>query len=146
MPDTIPNTTVTEETKQQVTPDVPDYSQEEIDYISGLQIKLERSRNEKESPHDELDGMTYSQYWESNEKGANTFIEPKKNREDSNFQSGTIPRKIFAFQAELHKFEFYADVNAFDQNDLEVRAVGNSVEDAIYRAFLKSHSDASRRS
>ena len=131
MLDTIPNTTVTEEVKQQQIPDIPDYSQEEIDYLSGLQIKLERSRNEKESPHDELDGMTYSQYWESNEKGANTFIEPKKNREDSNFQSGTIRRKIFAFLAELLKFEFYADVTAFDQNDLEVRAVGNSVEDAI---------------
>ena len=133
MSDAAPKTTVIEEVKQQQIPDVPDYSQEEIDYLSGLQIKLERARNERESPHDELDGMTYSQYWESNEKGANTFIEPKKNREDSNFQSGTIRRKIFAFQAELHKFEFYADVNAFDQNDLEVRAVGNSVEDAIYK-------------
>ena len=131
MPDTIPNTTVTEEVKQQEVPDVPDYSQEERDYLSGLQIKLERARNERESPHDQLDGMTYSQYWESNEKGANTFIEPKKNREDSNYQSGTIRRKIFAFQAELYKFDFYADVTAFDKNDLEVRAIGNSVEDAI---------------
>src|SRR6185295_14821196 len=133
MSDTIPNTTVTEKVKQQEVPDVPDYSQEERDYLSGLQIKLERARNERESPHDELDGMTYSQYWESNEKGANTFIEPKKNREDSNFQSGTIRRKIFAFLAELLKFEFYADVTAFDKNDLEVRAIGNSVEDAIYK-------------
>jgi hypothetical protein len=133
MSDTIPNTTVIEEVKQQEVPDVPEYSQEEIAYLSGLQIKLERARDARESPHDELDGMTYSQYWESNEKGANTFIEPKKNREDSNFQSGTIRRKIFAFQAELLKFDFYADVNAFDQNDLEVRAVGNSVEDAIHK-------------
>ncbi len=127
----IPNTTVTDEVREQQTPDVPDYSQEEIDYLSGLQIKLERARTERESPHDELDGMTYSQYWEANEKGGNTYIEPKKNREDSSYQSGTIRRKIFAFWAELWKFDFYADVTAFDQNDLEVRAVGNSVEDAI---------------
>lgn len=144
MSGTIPNTTVTEEVKQQVTPDVPDYSDEEIAYLSGLQIKLERARDARESAHDELDGMTYSQYWESNEKGANTFIEPKKNREDSNFQSGTIRRKIFAFQAELHKFEFYADVNAFDQNDLEVRAVGNSVEDAIYKGNELDNDDEKR--
>lgn len=144
MPDTVPNTTVTEEVKQQQVPDVPDYSVEEREYLSGLQIKLERARNERESPHDELDGMTYSQYWESNEKGANTFIEPKKNREDSNFQSGTVRRKIFAFLAELLKFEFYADVTAFDKNDLEVRALGNSVEDAIAKGNEMDGDDENR--
>jgi hypothetical protein len=43
MSEIIPNTTVTEEVKQQITPDVPDYSQEEIAYLSGLQIRLERA-------------------------------------------------------------------------------------------------------
>jgi hypothetical protein len=48
----------------------PEYSQEEIDYLSGLQIKLERARDAREQKHDEFDGMSYAEYWESNEKGA----------------------------------------------------------------------------
>ena len=43
------------------------------------------SATKRKSPHDGFDGMNCSQYWESNEKGANTLIEPKKNREDSTF-------------------------------------------------------------
>lgn len=131
MPDQPKNTNVIDEVQQQQVPDVPAYLEEEIQYLGGLQVMLERDRDVRESQHDELDGMTYSQYWESNEKGANTYIEPKKNREDSTYQSGTIRRKLFSFLAEILKFEFYADVTAFDKNDLEVRALGNSVEDAI---------------
>lgn len=60
MPDTVLNTTVTEEAKQQQTPDVPDYSQDEIAYLGGLQIRLERA-GMLASHHDEFNGMTYSQ-------------------------------------------------------------------------------------
>lgn len=126
----MPESDVLDELKWKAT-DVPDYSDEEKKYLGGLQQRLERARNMRETPRTEFDGMTYSQYWEANEKGANTYIEPKKNPEDSTFQSGTIRRKIFAFLAELLRFEFFADITAFDQNNIEARSLGNVVEDKI---------------
>ena len=45
--------------------------------------------------------MTYLQYREANEKGANRFIEPKANKEDSSFKSGTIQQKLLALLSAL---------------------------------------------
>jgi hypothetical protein len=86
--------------KAQADEKIPKYSEEEKKYLAGLQIRLERARNDREQKHDEFDGMAYSEYFESNEKGANTYVEPKKNKEDSNYSSGTIRGKLFVFLAE----------------------------------------------
>ena len=80
---------------------VPEYSQDERDYLAGLQLRLERARNVRESPHEEFDGMSYTEWFTSNERGANTYVPPKKNREDTNFVSGTIRDKLFALLAAL---------------------------------------------
>lgn len=116
---------------QNIALDAPEYSEEEISYLGGLQIRLERARNQREQPRDEFDGMSYTQYWEANEKGANTFIEPKKNPEDSTYQGGTVRRKIFTFLGELLRFDFFADITAFNEHNIEQRELGNVLEDNI---------------
>lgn len=110
---------------------VPDYTPDEIKYLGRLQSRLEFARTQRENPHDEFDGMSYIEYWQDNEKGGNTYIEPKKNKEDTTFQSGVIRQKIFALLSSLMNLDLSPDINAFDENDIQNQQLGNALEDII---------------
>lgn len=120
-----------EKNKQQV--EIPDYSQEERDYLSGLQTRLERARNAREDTHDEFDGMTYSQYYDVNNRAANTIIPPKQNREDSNYSSGAVREKLFAILSALINLDLAGDISALDSNELLVAQLGDAMEDIVLK-------------
>lgn len=111
----------------------PDYSEDEQKYLSRLQVRLESARNDREAPHPEFDMMGFSEWWDSNEKGANTFIEPKKNKGDSSYQSGTIRQKLLTLLAQVNNLNLSPDLSAFDQTNLPVASLGDAMEDVIYK-------------
>ena len=117
--------------KKQDQPLVPNYSDEEIKFIGGLQIKLEQGQIQRDRVHDEFDGLTLAQYYDANEKGANTYIPPKKNKEDTNFVSGTIRQKLFSYLAYANSLDLSPSISAYDQKNLEIRGLGLSMEDII---------------
>jgi len=85
--------------------------------------------------------MTYHQYWETNERGANTILQPKTNREDSNFQSGTIRQKILSLLAALINLDLSADVHAYDENEIEINGLGDAIEDTFEKAEEMDNDD-----
>src|SRR5947209_527901 len=93
------NPALPEEKKQ--TKQVP-YTDKEKDYAGYLQQRLSIARDQRNQNHDEFDGMTYLQYYESNLKGANSFIAPKKNKEDTNFVTGTTRQALLAMAAKIN--------------------------------------------
>ena len=58
------------------------YSDKERTERSCLITYLEEMKRERDMAHDELDGMTYPQYYESNRKKDLSYIPPKKNKHD----------------------------------------------------------------
>ena len=95
--------------------------------------RLTLARDNREQTHDEFDGMTYTQYHESNEKGANTFIEPKKHKYDNNFQSGTIRNKLMSVASNIANLNLSPDISAHDTDDVEINRLGNAMEHIIYK-------------
>ncbi len=120
-----------EELANQVEP--PKYSDEETKYLSGLRRRLENARNARDTQHVEFDGMDYVTYYNNNEKLANTFIEPKKNKEDTNFQSGTIRTKLFALLSSVVNLDLSGDISALNKDGLKIQALGDAVEDIILK-------------
>jgi hypothetical protein len=118
---------------EQIQIDKPDYTEEETKYIAGLRTRLENARAMRDQDHEELDGMDYITYYESNERLANTFIQPKKNKEDSNFQSGVIRQKLMALLSPIVNLDLRGDLSAFSQEGFEVQAVGDGMEDIILK-------------
>jgi hypothetical protein len=110
---------------------VPEYSESEIKYLGALQDRLEQARNQREQKHDELDGMTYSQYWQSNERWVNTYIKPKEHKDENNYTSGLIRHKLFAFLAELIGLDLSPDISAYNEEQIEISRAGNAMEDVI---------------
>jgi len=113
------------------TNEVPNYTPEEIEYLGNLQKRLEQTKNLREQPHPEFDDMTYTQYWQKNEDLANIKIKPKINKQDIQFQTGTLRTKLFAFLSSLLGLNLSGDISAYDKNDMKIGALGNAMEDII---------------
>lgn len=120
-----------EEVEEQVLE--PKYTKKEERYLRGLRLNMEKSRNARDNTHEEWDGMDYQTFYQANERAVNTFIEPKKNRDDTNFQSGTIRTKVFAILASLVNLNLSGDISAFDKDGLRVQALGDAMEDIILK-------------
>src|SRR3990167_8532426 len=118
--------------KQELT-ETPDYNQGEDDYLKGLRKRLEIARDARDETHDEFDGMSYITNYELNERIANTYILPKRNKEDTNFQSGTVRQKLFALLSALVNLNLSGDISAFDDEGLEVQALGDAMEDVVLK-------------
>ena len=119
--------------KQQEVIEPPKYSDTEETYLGGLRKRLEHAKNARDTAHDEFDGMDYATYYNQNERLANTYIQPKNNREDSNFQSGTIRTKLFALLSSVVNLDLAGDISAFDENGLKIQAMGDAMEDVILK-------------
>lgn len=127
MPETSPTVELAKEQPEE--PQDPKYSEEESLYLKGLKKRLESARDDRDRPHEELNNMSYLDHYAMEERLANTFIKPKKNKEDTNFQSGTIRQKIFALLAPIVNLNLTGDISAFDDQGLAVQGVGDAMED-----------------
>lgn len=132
------NPTQPEEKKEQKT--VP-YTDKEKDYASYLQIRLQLARDARNQNHDEFDGMSYMQYYENNLKGANSYIAPKKNREDTTFVTGTTRQALFALIAKIAMLNLEPEIKAFDKNDHNDIHTGQAIEDVVIKAGEIDHDE-----
>src|SRR5436853_7379551 len=107
------------------------YTDKEKEYAGYLQQRLQLARDQRNQNHDEFDGMTYIQYYESNLKGANSFIAPKKNREDTTFVTGTTRQAILALLAKINMLNLSPEVKAFNKNNHQDVSTGQAMEDII---------------
>lgn len=114
--------------------DIPDYSETEKLYLQGLQSRLEIARNDRDNQHEEFDNMDYLTYYEENEKWANSYIQPKKNKEETNFTSGVVRQKLFALLAAVNNLDLSPDISAFSKDGIKIQALGDAMEDIFLKA------------
>jgi len=110
------------------------YKAEERDYIAGLQVRLERARIQRNKTHKEFDGLTYLQYHERNILDSISATKDKKNEGESDFQSGTIRKKLFTFLAQVNNLNLSADISAFKSDQSRVQRLGDAMEDIILKS------------
>jgi hypothetical protein len=107
------------------------YTEKERTYMENLYKRIFYAKAEREKPRTEFDGLTYDQYWAENEKGANTFLKPKRDKKEIRFQSGTLREKLDAFLSTVISINLKADISAFDENDMEAQQLSTAMEDII---------------
>ena len=112
--------------------EAPDYSDSEEIYIKNLQKRLTEAKDQRDAPHEEFDGMSLSQYYEENERRANTMIKPAKNRGDVTFESGTLRNKMMAFLASYQGLNLQPDIIAYGgKSQIPLTITGNAMEDIV---------------
>jgi len=110
---------------------IPDYSDEEKTYIGNLQKRLESAKLAREQSFEEFDNLSLSQYYEANERSANTVLKATKNKQDVVYQSGTLRTKMMAFLSSYQGLNLKPDISAFNKNEVPINVLGNAMEDII---------------
>lgn len=110
-----------------------DYTPEEEARIKTLNKEINYAMQQRDAPHDEFDGQDYVAWWEANEKATLSYIPPKKNKEDTNVVTGTTREKIMAVLAMLQNLNLSSDVQAFDDQNLELVELGESIEEIMQK-------------
>lgn len=107
------------------------YSDEEKEYIRRLQKRLDDAKKMRDQAYEEFDGMSWMEYWHSNERWANTMLRAKKNKSDVTFQSGTLRTKMMAFLASFLGLNLKPDISAFNDSDIPLNTLGQAMVDII---------------
>src|SRR3989304_7381864 len=111
----------------------PTYSDTEKNYLSNLYTLIFRAQQDRDKKHPELNGMSYMEYYESNERIANTFVQGKKFEGDVQIASGTVEQKMLAVPSEINRLSLTPEVLAFDDRDNEMVALGHAMTDVIFK-------------
>jgi len=84
--------------------EAPNLSEDELYFRSKILRELEKARTQRENSHAEFDDQTFSEYWESNAKAANSYIPPKINEFDVRTTTGTTKENLLLPRSEEHTF------------------------------------------
>lgn len=100
-------------------------------YLGKLRKRLETARDIRDKTYDEFDGLSLIQYWQTNERLANTMIKAKKNKGDIDYKSGTLRTKMFALLNSIQGLNLSPQVDAFKKHDIPLKKLGNVMENII---------------
>lgn len=95
---------------------------------------MERDRTVRESPHDEFDGLTYTERYNSNFKGGNSFSPPRKNKEETAVVTGTTREKKLAIVNAAINLVFDTNFRPFDQDNIEDQQLGEGMSDCVFQS------------
>ena len=119
------------EAKNPLNPDYTPCEQKQRDRLITAILRVHRI---EESPHEEYDGMTRSQYHMDNERRVNTYLAPRKNKEDTIIATGTTRQKLFAFVSAINNLNLTADITAFNEDDTIIANLGEAMEALIRKS------------
>lgn len=107
------------------------YSEEDKEYCTFLQNRLENGKIQKNQVYMEYNGKNYYQIYNENEKIANTMLEEKKNDDDVIVSAGTVESKLDALLANINNLDLSADIFAFDKENNKIQELGLALQDTI---------------
>lgn len=118
------------------------YDAKDKDYLNFLQQRLESAKNARQQPSPYWSNKTYIQYYEENEKIANTtHIDPKKNADDVTVSAGTIEQKLDTLLSHINNLNLSPEVLAFDKDNNKIGELGVALEDIIHDTEIRDGGD-----
>jgi len=114
--------------------EAPDYTDVEKAFFGMITANLQQASDDREQNHTEFDDKTYTENWEGNAKAANAYIKPRVNATDVRITSGTTHEKENTILSFILNYNFEADVEAYDDEDREVKEIGQNMEDMIRKS------------
>lgn len=130
-----------EKKEEQISPEQI-YDEKDKEYLSFLQLRLESAKRVRSQQFPEFNNKTYSQYFEENEKIANTYhLEPKKNEDDVVVSAGTIEQKLDAILSNINNLNLAPEVFAFNRKNNRIASLGKALEDIIHDTEIREGGD-----
>lgn len=108
------------------------YKSEDKTYLTYLQRRLERAKNQRNQPYKEFDNKTYAQDFNENIKIANTTLPEKKNDDDVIVSAGTVESKLDALLSHVLNLDLGPEVLAYDSENNLISEAGVALSDTIF--------------
>ncbi len=109
------------------------YDEEDRDYLSYLQKRLERAKQQRNQPHEEFDGKTYREFFDTNEEIANTYIPESANEDDVEISAGTVESKLDDILSNINNLNLENEIFVYDKYDNELQDFKIALEDIVDR-------------
>lgn len=114
------------------------YDEKDKEYLNFLQIRLQNAKKQKDQTWPELNNKTPYQYYEDNEKIANTHhLDQKKNDDDVVISAGTIEQKLDALLSNINNLNLSLEVMSFDRSNKRVVELGEALQDIIHDTEIR---------
>ena len=100
-------------------------------YKTYLETRLRNAQSSRDSAHAEFNGLTYLQWFERNERLANTVIEPRPNSNEKPLSTGTVESKLTSLLSHLDNLNLVPKVYAFNRDNRQIRELGVAFTDIL---------------
>jgi len=109
----------------------PQYEEVAAPYRSYLFRRLQDAKQARDTIHPEFNNKTYYQYYEENEKIANTLLDEPTDKAEKKMSTGTIESKLNTLLSHLYNLNLTPSVMAYDRNNRALTELGTAFTDIM---------------
>lgn len=113
----------------------PDYSNAKKEYILYRRARMIAARDVRDTTHDEFDGMTFLKWWDVQKKADDQYLAPRKNKQDTSINTGTIRDKDTTLVEYANKYDFEPIAQCFDDSDEMLEDMAETMEDMVRKSL-----------
>lgn len=95
--------------------------------------RLNRAKTQRSLPYEEFDDMDFYNDYVQNRRALISYLRKKKNDADVRVNTGITEKRIETVVLEILGMNLQTEFRAFDQNDRELRDLGNEFTDIVRR-------------
>jgi hypothetical protein len=123
----------------------PDYSEAVKKYIQFRRQRLIAARDVRDMIRDEWDGMGFLQYMEVLKRHDDQYIAPRKNKQDTSINTGSIRDKDTTLVEYACKYSFEPVAQCFDDEDEQNEEMADTAEDLVRKSkLIESYKDKAK--
>ena len=112
------------------------YSEAAQKYINFRRQRLISARDVRDTMHTEFDDMTFLVWYELMKKADDQYVAPRKNKQDTSINLGTIRDKDTTLVEYAQKYDFEPVAQTFDSDDDMMEELAETAEDMVRKSLL----------
>ena len=121
------------------------YSEAAKKYINFRRARIVAARDGRDAPKDKFDGMSFLKWYETMEKADEQYVAPRKNKQDTSINTGTIRDKDTTLVQYANKYDFVPVAQVYDDTDEMLETLAETMEDMVVKSKqLESYKDKAK--
>lgn len=113
-----------------------EYSEAAKTHILFRRRRMVAARDIRDGRHEEFDDMTFLKQYDTNLKADNQYVAPRKNKQDTSLNTGTIRDKDTSLVEYAAKYDFEPVAQVFDESDDMLEELADLAEDLVRKSLL----------
>jgi len=112
------------------------YSEEAKKYILFRRQRMIAARDSRDMPHPEFDDMGFLKWYDVQKKADDQYVAPRKNKQDTSINTGTIRDKDTHLVEYACKYDFEPVAQCYDDTDDMLIELAETAEDLVRKSKL----------